>query len=56
MSFAMTFTVVCLIWTHRMDFVYPIVAITMHAIQAYLAFRGRKLFAAPLSAIGAMPQ
>ncbi len=46
-SFLMTFTVVCCTWTHRMDFVYPIVAITMHGFQTYYSFRGRRLYSSP---------
>jgi hypothetical protein len=47
--------IICFTWTHRMDFVSSVVAIVMHGIETYYAFRGRKLYATPLSSTGYMP-
>lgn len=43
-SFVINFITVYFTWSHREDFVYPIVAIVMHATLLYYAFRGRRLY------------
>lgn len=45
-SFVLSLIVVCLEWPeNKWEFLFPIVAIVMHAVLAYYAFRGRKLYA-----------
>lgn len=45
-SFALSLVVVCLEWPeNHWEFLFPIVAIIMHAILTYYAMRGRRLYA-----------
>lgn len=44
-SFFVSFLIVCIKWSGQLeDFVYPLVAITMHALTTFYAYRGRKLY------------
>lgn len=46
-SFVINLAIVCFTWSHRLDFVYPTVAIVMHAALTYYAFRGKQVYAHP---------